>query len=135
LEVSNLKAFEKITKATSVEDKIKDSMEPFSSDILTMKHLINILQDSNFQSQIDELRRSISDAKMRFSMPMPHSIEVQEEFLHESSKKSKAAPVSSKKPRELDLSPINNQRSQKEFQVTDDDLQTKLQNMFPDKSE
>jgi hypothetical protein len=83
-------------------------MEPYSSDILTMKHLINILQDSNFQSQIDELRKSISDAKMRFSMPMPHSTKVEEEFIRESSKKSlKATPVSSKKrPRELDLSPI-----------------------------
>ena len=119
LDISSLKAFEQLIKANPIDDKIRDAMEPFSSDILTMKHLINILQDSNFQAQIDELRRLISDAKMRFSMPMPHSIEVQEDFLQVSSKKSKkAGPVSSKKlPSKLDLSPIGlkTQKSQKEF--------------------
>ena len=125
-----------LIKSSQLAVLFKEQLDPCNNDITTMKHLINILQDSNFQAQIDEIRRSINDAKMRFSMPMPHSINVSEdqEFVSSKSKKSQAPAATKSKPKDLDLSPIG-QNKDKKFQETDDELKGKLQNMFPEKAE
>lgn len=72
---------------------------------------------------------------MRFSMPMPSSMQVndEQEFKSVHSKKSKQPSATKSKPRDLDLSPIG-QNQEKKFGETDDELKSKLQNMFPEKS-
>ena len=108
-------------------------------DVLTLKHLINILQDSNFQSQIDAISKKIVDNLKgtnqnfnRFSLPInsissgvvggkdeePNFEQASEEIVMVSKNKKKAQAVSSvkKKPAKIEKS---------EFSVKDDESKQK----------
>ena len=72
--------------------------------------MVNLIQDSGFQSQIDNLKKQFYPLSARFSVPIE--------------------PISDNKAKRLDLSPIKQPKKQENLQETDDDLQQKLNDIF-----
>lgn len=117
--------------ATKQLEDAKKVLNQNVDDVLTLKHLINILQDSNFQSQIDAISKKVAENVMsnpnhnfnRFSLPInsmgsavvggkdeeANFEQASEEIVTVSKNKKRAQAVSSvkKKPAKIEKSELD----------------------------